>query len=288
MTGVFCPAMRCAFLAETPADHQALTEATRAVVLRCHEAWLRRDVAGVLACYHPDIDYVDYSQNLVLRLPALRDYVAASMPGEAQADLRHIDRIRADGDTAFIQYEIAVPFGAGVAQFHASEAITVQDGLIRRIRDYAILTRAGSDPGKAKAARGSAQRLGLSARQLSQLAGELDGYFERSRPYLDPALDLAQVAQATGYTRNQISYLLNQVMGLSFYQYVTQKRLSHLMTAIDAGADGPVDEAAFAAGFNSLSAFYRAFRQRTGTSPAAYRRELGAKTLPADPQRRRA
>lgn len=269
MTGASRRATHSASLA----DDAARTEATRAVVQRCHQAWTRRDAEGVLACYHPDIEYVDYFQNLMLTLPQLRDYVSRSMPAAPAAYLHHRDRIRADGDTAFIQYEIAVPVGRGMARFHASEAVTVRDGLIWRIREYATLSRTDSPVPDRTSVTPPAQRLGLSARQLGQMAADLDAYFDGRKPYLDPALDLPLVARETGYTRNQISFLLNQVLGVSFYQYVTQKRLARVRAALDAGTSGPMEALASAAGFNSLSAFYRAFRQETGLSPRAYLRQ---------------
>nr|BFE98278.1 hypothetical protein GCM10020185_88140 [Pseudomonas brassicacearum subsp. brassicacearum] len=72
-------------------------------------------------------------------------------------------------------------------------------------------------------------KLGLSARQLSFMARDLADYFTRQQPFLDPDLDLARIASATGYSRNQLSYLLNQVLGQSFYRYVTQARLAYLL-----------------------------------------------------------
>ncbi|MFP3527346.1 helix-turn-helix domain-containing protein, partial [Pantoea sp. SIMBA_072] len=81
------------------------------------------------------------------------------------------------------------------------------------------------------------------------MAQDLEHYFQRQRPYLDPELDLQQVADASGYSRNQISYLLNQVLGQSFYRYVNQARLQHLLAELDkATSPIKVDELAFAAG----------------------------------------
>jgi AraC-like DNA-binding protein len=86
---------------------------------------------------------------------------------------------------------------------------------------------------------------------------------------------LQRVAKECGYSRNQISYLLNQVLGQSFYRYVNQARLQHLLRSLD-NATPPlrIDELAFAAGFNSLSAFYSCFRQHTGQSPKAYVKQI--------------
>ncbi|WP_044873593.1 nuclear transport factor 2 family protein [Pseudomonas sp. LFM046] len=248
------------------------TTATRDVVMRYHLSWKARDIDAVLALYHPDVEYNDFFQNRCMHREELADYVRATMPSGPVDFLEHNDRIRVDGDTAFIQYAISV---AGGGTFRASEAITVRDGLIWRINEYALLVKPAARPGQDSTQRPAASRLGLSARQLSLLARDLEDYFQRSQPYLDPALDLHQVASATGYTRNQISYLLNQMLGQSFYQYVNQARLAHLLNLLQTAVPPVrIDELAFSAGFNSLSAFYRCFRQHTGLSPKAYLKQL--------------
>ncbi|MFZ6045202.1 helix-turn-helix domain-containing protein [Pseudomonas sp. CR3202] len=248
------------------------TAITREVVMRYHLSWKARDIEAVLALYHPGVEYNDFFQNRCMHREELADYVRATMPCGPDDFLEHSDRIRIDGDTAFIQYAIRV---SGGGTFRASEAITVREGLIWRINEYALLVKPVAPTGKASAQRPAASRLGLSARQLSLLARDLEDYFQRSQPYLDPALDLHQVANATGYTRNQISYLLNQMLGQSFYQYVNQARLQHLLRLLETVVPPVrIDELAFNAGFNSLSAFYRCFRQHTGLSPKAYLRQM--------------
>nr|WP_137821755.1 helix-turn-helix domain-containing protein [Pseudomonas sp. D(2018)] len=248
------------------------TAATRDVVTRYHLSWKARDIEAVLALYHPEVEYNDFFQNRCMRREDLRDYLQATMPTGPDDFLEHNDRIRIDGDTAFIQYAISV---AGGGTFRASEAITVRDGLIWRINEYALLVQPASQTSKHPSQRPAASRLGLSARQLGMLARDIEEYFQRSKPYLDPALDLHQVAGATGYTRNQISYLLNQMLGQSFYQYVNQARLEHLLRLLETAVPPVrIDELAFSAGFNSLSAFYRCFRQHTGLSPKAYLKQL--------------
>ncbi|WP_446731601.1 helix-turn-helix domain-containing protein [Pseudomonas sp. OTU5201] len=248
------------------------TAATRDVVTRYHLSWKARDIEAVLALYHPEVEYNDFFQNRCMRRDDLRDYLQATMPTGPDDFLEHNDRIRIDGDTAFIQYAISV---AGGGTFRASEAITVRDGLIWRINEYALLVQPASQTSKHPSQRPATSRLGLSARQLGMLARDIEEYFQHSKPYLDPALDLHQVAGATGYTRNQISYLLNQMLGQSFYQYVNQARLEHLLKLLETAVPPVrIDELAFSAGFNSLSAFYRCFRQHTGLSPKAYLKQL--------------
>ncbi len=84
------------------------TQATRDLVLRHHLCWRHRDLEGVMSFYHPDIQYHDFFQNRVVGHAELREYLHASMPREADEAIEHTDRIRADGDTAFIQYRITL------------------------------------------------------------------------------------------------------------------------------------------------------------------------------------
>ncbi|WP_371919483.1 helix-turn-helix domain-containing protein [Pseudomonas sp. SDI] len=247
--------------------------------MRYHLCWKHRDLDGVMALYHPAVRYNDFFQNRVLGLEELRAYVAASMPREAGEDIVHSDRIRVDGCTAFIQYEVTLSGGEGLVAFRASEAITVRDGLIWQVNEYASLVREQSAGDSRASLRPAVSRLGLSPRQLSFMAEDLEHYFQRRQPYLNPALDLQQVARECGYSRNQMSYLLNQVLGQSFYRYVNQARLHHLLAELER-ADAPVriDDLAFAAGFNSLSAFYKCFRQHTGLSPKAYVKQISLRT----------
>lgn len=254
-----------------PDDGPEQTAATGEIVLRYHLCWKRRDLDGVIALYHPDIQYNDFFQNCTLGLSQLREYVRLSMPRQAGETLEHSDRIRVDGDTAFIQYQVTLRGGRGLVSFRASEAITVRAGLIWRVNEYASLVQESADDKAGPSARPGVSRLGLSPRQLSFMADDLQAYFQRQQPYLDPELDLQRVATACGYSRNQMSYLLNQVLGQSFYRYVNQARLQHVLDTLE-NTPQPVriDELAFAAGFNSLSAFYRCFRQHTGLSPKAW------------------
>lgn len=264
-------------------DDAAQTERTRETILRYHLSWKYRDLEAVLALYHPDIEYNDFFQQRTMRLGDLREYVGNNLPRRPGELLEHVDRIRIDGHTAFIQYRTRVLGGEGLVSFRTGEAITVRDGLIWRINEYATLVREARSGGEGALVRPATSRLGLSARQLGLLAQDLQDYFQRHKPFLDPELDLQQVAIATGYSRNQISHLLNQVLGQSFYRYVNQARLQHLLDGLGVGSDpGRVDELAFAAGFNSLSAFYKCFRERLGMTPRAYLRQISSRARTQD------
>ena len=123
----------------TPEDGPEQTRATGDTVMRYHLCWKHRDLDGVMALYHPGVVYHDFFQNRVMGFTQLRDYVQASMPRAADEALEHSDRIRLDGNTAFIQYRITLRGSHGLVSFRASEAITVRDGLIWHVNEYASL-----------------------------------------------------------------------------------------------------------------------------------------------------
>ena len=66
-----------------------------------------------------------------------------------------------------------------------------------------------------------------------------------------------------------ISHLFKQTMGVSFYRYVTQRRLIAAKTFIEKGM--LLDEVATRTGFQDYSSFYRAFKNEFGISPRQYR-----------------
>lgn len=265
-------------------DDATQTERTREVILRYHLSWKARDLEAVLALYHPAIEYNDFFQQRCMRLDELREYVQDNLPRQPGEALEHNDRIRIDGHTAFIQYRLCLQGSDGLVSFRTGEAITVRDDLIWRVNEYATLLHETRAVDKSCAPRPATSRLGLSARQLVLLSQDLQEYFQRHRSFLDPDLSLQQVALATGYSRNQLSHLLNQVLGQSFYRYVNQARLQHLLDGLDTGREPQSVEAlASAAGFNSLSAFYRCFRQHTGLSPKAYLKQISLRARTHNP-----
>jgi AraC-like DNA-binding protein len=265
------------------ADDAEQTTRTRATVMRYHYSWKDRDLDAVMALYHPDVEYHDFFQQRCMGYAELRDYVRANLPRQPDEALEHSDRVRVDGHTAFIQYRISLHGSQGLSAFRSSEAITVRDDLIWRVHEYATLMHQPSSSSAALSSRPALSRLGLSARQLGQMAQDVEQYMRRAQPYLDPQLNLQQVAAATGYSRNQVSHLLNQVLGQSFYRYVHQQRLQHLLQQLhEQPSPASIDTLAFSAGFNSLSAFYKCFRAHTGVSPKAYLKQISLRVRTQD------
>lgn len=254
---------------ESSKDDIEQNSATLKVVLDYHMAWKNRDIIEIMALFHPEVQYTDFFVNRVMGIKDIPAYIQSCLPKQPGENLTHTDRIRVDGHTAFIQYKLIMK----EASYRCSEAITVKEGLIYRIQEYGVLVskELGGGEKPLEFDRSAISRLGLSAKELANLSQDLQQYFDQYKPFLNPELNLQQVADQTGYSRNQISYFLNKVAGQSFYQYVHQARIEHLLRQIRDGADkNNIDRLALDAGFNSMSAFYKYFKQYTGMSPKAY------------------
>lgn len=86
----------------------------------------------------------------------------------------------------------------------------------------------------------------------------------------DPLLTLNGLARAARMPEHHVSQVLNQRLGLSFYDFVNGHRIDEAKTIL-AASDASVLDVAYDVGFNSRSTFYAAFRKITGQTPSAFR-----------------
>ncbi|MBQ2997312.1 MAG: helix-turn-helix transcriptional regulator [Oscillibacter sp.] len=97
---------------------------------------------------------------------------------------------------------------------------------------------------------------------LDELLGYVEGHY-RER------ITLTTAARQLLVSESSITHLIRRRMGISFYQYVTKRRLSAAKKLIDEGeALSGVGERC---GFCDHSAFYRAFRREYGIAPSEYK-----------------
>lgn len=103
----------------------------------------------------------------------------------------------------------------------------------------------------------------------------------------DPALSMASVAQATGLSRRYIHRLFSKEP-VPLMKWVWSERLDHCCRdlGLEALRNRTVSEIAFFWGFNNAAHFSRAFRERFGAAPSAFRKRAlngeTARLAPAD------
>lgn len=264
--------------AELRADGEetARSALTRRVVAAYRAAWRQRDATAMAALFAPDAVYVDHFQRRRVPGSQIEAYLRAAMPPPRRAPLQlYRDRLRVDGDTAFLRYRMAIPDMAAHDQagIEICEIFELSGERIVAVEEMCSLALPELDGGQADrraAPRPAALRLGLSLPQIGALAADLDDYFAGDGPVRRPDLQLADVARETGYTRNQISYYFNTILGTRFLDFVNARRLAVYESLRRARPRAPAGGLAQAAGFGSLSTFYRV-RQRLHGSGAPCR-----------------
>ncbi len=85
-------------------------------------------------------------------------------------------------------------------------------------------------------------------------------------------LSLGDVAEAVGLSRERLSRLFHETLGITFSEYLNYARLETARWLLRE-TELSVTEVAFSSGFQSLSQFHRRFRAAESTSPRLYRQQ---------------
>lgn len=107
-----------------------------------------------------------------------------------------------------------------------------------------------------------------SKAQKEDLLYKLLTYLEEN--YRQP-LSLETLAAALKVSRYRISRCFSSQIGCTFNEYVNGLRIGFAADLLR-NTSLSASQAGFEAGFDSLSTFYRAFKERYGTSPRAYKK----------------
>ncbi|PXA91117.1 AraC family transcriptional regulator [Nostoc sp. 3335mG] len=107
---------------------------------------------------------------------------------------------------------------------------------------------------------------------LTQYQDRMRRVLDHIDRHLDGNLDLAAVSHVAAFSKFHFHRQFKATFGLSLHRYVQLARLRHASKRL-ADPRGPsITEIALDAGYETPDAFARAFRQRFGQSPSAFRR----------------
>ena len=104
----------------------------------------------------------------------------------------------------------------------------------------------------------------------------LDELLEYVESHLKEKISIRSAALQLLVSESTIPHLCLNRLGISFYRYVTQQRLTGANQLMTEGI--PLGQIGEMAGFCDYSAFYRAFRQEYGISPRDYKNSLRENT----------
>jgi len=102
----------------------------------------------------------------------------------------------------------------------------------------------------------------------------LNAFMAEQEPFLDPSLTIRSLSRRLGWGQRELSQLLNQSLGMHFFDFVNRYRVRKAAALLrdPALGDLTVLEIAHRSGFNTKSSFNTAFHRHQGTTPSAYRR----------------
>ena len=104
-----------------------------------------------------------------------------------------------------------------------------------------------------------------------QLYGKLGLLMERDRIYRKKDISLDMIAALVGTNRTYISKCINNIAGMTFYNYLDTYRIREAKDIIRSGSMNFKELSDFL-GYSSLSVFYRVFQRETGMTPGKYRK----------------
>ncbi|MBX2815712.1 MAG: helix-turn-helix domain-containing protein [Saprospiraceae bacterium] len=112
----------------------------------------------------------------------------------------------------------------------------------------------------------------LSQVDLDRLKAELDDIMERKKPHLNAKLMKADLAKMLDVNNPELSRLLNERIGMNFYEYVNYFRIQEFIQRARTHRVKEMTLLAIAqeSGFNSKATFNKSFKKIMGCSPSEY------------------
>ena len=117
----------------------------------------------------------------------------------------------------------------------------------------------------------------LTEEECKELHKKLVAYVEKERPYINPDLKMGDLASALDTSSHSLSYLLNQYLNQSYYDFINEYRVTQFkkMVADSQYSRYTLTALAELCGFSSRASFFRSFKKSTGVTPNEYIRSIG-------------
>ena len=97
-------------------------------------------------------------------------------------------------------------------------------------------------------------------------------YMEEEKPYLDPNLNLTKLSSSIGACSHNLSLTINIKIKQNFFDFINSYRINEAKRQLNnlKQTQFTIEAVGFDSGFNSKTAFYRAFKKHTQLTPSEY------------------
>ena len=111
---------------------------------------------------------------------------------------------------------------------------------------------------------------------LKEISTQLEEYFKKNKPYLNPELNLNTLSKELNISVKSISQAINHIVGCNFTDYINSYRIEDVKTLLRNHSESElsIKEAMYDVGFSSRSVFNTAFKKKTGITPSQFRSSL--------------
>ena len=112
----------------------------------------------------------------------------------------------------------------------------------------------------------------IADKECRQIVRALDELMRTTKPYTNPDLKISDLAAMTGRSSHDLSFIFNQHMQQSFYDYINRWRVDEFKSIV-AGSDASrytLTALSQMCGFSSRASFFRHFKAIAGMTPAEY------------------
>lgn len=260
-----------------PMIEKAVIENLVKLYLKC---WQMADIDGLMSMYAEEIAYHDMPSGDVMRYKDMKKFLTRTFAAEQDQNLKLMESAYIESNFAFIYWEQSFSTRGTERRAKAIgvELIVFRNRKIINIHEfYDFQVSAFNEVSKPEEGTDSEKmtKLGLDNELIQKIAKEIKFYFDDQKCFLEHEISLTRVSKKLGYTRNQVSYVINHVLGQTFYDLVNSRRIEYVKQQLHATEpDVSILELSINAGFKSVSGFYTAFKKHTSMTPVQYQRTL--------------
>ena len=119
------------------------------------------------------------------------------------------------------------------------------------------------------------QKSSLSDEYKKEILQKIEELFKKEKYYLNSLISLPSLSKRIGEAQHHVSQVINELLDVSFFEMIARYRIEEAMRLLTLSENDSftIEELAEKVGYNSKSAFNKAFKKYSGKTPGQYREE---------------